>query len=183
MSAQVQVATSQVAKGHFSDQPSSVLEGHGIDIFLSGDPYATSATLRPEGEKSSNDAENGVSRGCDYAATDLRPDARSQGRRTLVAVGEEAETPAVARLSRDEVARSQRSLRDAGDNDPVARAGDRGWRTEIRPSGLIVDCRHGPHNRSLLDDLHVWLLAEEPMNDPAEVCLRGELAEIEEASR
>lgn len=183
MIAPVQVATSQVAKGPFSDQPFTLLEGYGIDSFLSGDPYATSATLRPEGEKPSNGAKNGRSHACDYAATGLRPDARSQGRRTVVANGKEAENPALARLSADEVARSRRSLRNAGENDLVARARDRGWRAEMRSSGLIVDCRSGRPDPGLLDELHAWQLAEDATNDPAEVCLRGELAEIEEAAQ
>ena len=75
------------------------------------------------------------------------------------------------------------SLGQSAASDCVEHAGAIGWALDTRSSGLLIDCRDGPDDPSLLDDLHAWLLAEEPMNDPAEVCLRGELAEIEESGR
>ena len=65
----------------------------------------------------------------------------------------------------------------------ISEARARNWRIEVRPSGILIDCRSAATDLALLNNLHAWLLAEEPMNDPAEVCLRGELAEIEKPSR
>lgn len=53
--------------------------------------------------------------------------------------------------------------------DLLERAWSLGWRIEDRPSGILIDCRSGRADASLLDELMAWALAENPHDDPAEI--------------
>ena len=62
---------------------------------------------------------------------------------------------------------------------PLTDAAARGWCVEVRHTGLMIDTRGGHLDPVLLDRLHAIVL-HDVANDPGEVVLRGELAEIEQ---
>ena len=45
-----------------------------------------------------------------------------------------------------------------GNDDPIAEARARGWRVEVRPSGLLIDTQGQPAERGLMDRLHELML-------------------------
>lgn len=60
----------------------------------------------------------------------------------------------------------------------IAEAETRGWRVDVRPSGILVDTCSQPADPALMDRLHCLMLDNPVLADPAEVVARGELAEI-----
>lgn len=63
----------------------------------------------------------------------------------------------------------------------IAEAEARGWRVEMRASGILVDTCGQPSDPALIDRLHRLVLDDPVLADPAEVVVPGELAEIEAA--